>query len=83
MGVKIVYKDKGYSSVGWYGKYSFIEGMILGEGESWGIREVGIDNFSKGVVGDVERGVGNGGGSERMSMWGRVEGGVEKKGENG
>lgn len=52
--VKIVYNDKGYTTLPSYAKYTFIEPMILPEGKTSSIIELGIDNFTKPVVADKE-----------------------------
>lgn len=52
--VKVVYNDKGYTTLPSYAKYTFIEPMTLPEGKTSAITELGIDNFTKPVVADVE-----------------------------
>lgn len=52
--VKIVYNDKGYTTLPSYAKYTFIEPMVLPEGKTSAIVELGIDNFTKTVVADRE-----------------------------
>lgn len=57
--VKIVYNDKGYTTLPSYAKYTFIEPMNLPEGKTSAIAELGIDNFTKPVVADKEAKVDN------------------------
>lgn len=52
--VKIVYNDKGYTTLPSYAKYTFIEPMVLPEGKTSAIGELGIDKFIKPVVADAE-----------------------------
>lgn len=52
--VKIVYNDKGYTTLPAYAKYTFIEPMALPEGKTSSIAELKIDNFVKPVVADKE-----------------------------
>lgn len=52
--VKIVYNNKGYTTLPSYAKYTFIEPMILPEGQTTAIAKLGIDNFEKPVIADVE-----------------------------
>lgn len=52
--VKIVYNDKGYTTLPAYAKYTFIEPMELPEGKTSAIAELKIDNFVKPVVADKE-----------------------------
>lgn len=52
--VKIVYNDKGYTTLPAYAKYTFIEPMELPEGTSSAISQLGIDKFVKPVVADIE-----------------------------
>lgn len=52
--VKIVYNNKGYTTLPSYAKYTFIEPMTLPEGQTTAIAKLGIDNFEKPVVADVE-----------------------------
>lgn len=52
--VKIVYNDKGYTTLPAYAKYTFIEPMELPEGTTSAISQLGIDKFVKPVVADVE-----------------------------
>ena len=51
---KIVYNDKGYTTLLSYAKYTFIELMILPDGMTSAIAKLGIDNFEKPIVADVE-----------------------------
>jgi hypothetical protein len=57
--VKIVYNDKGYTTLPSYAKYTFIEPMTLPEGESSAIAELGIDKFVRPVKADAETPVTN------------------------
>lgn len=52
--VKIVYNDKGYTTLPSYARYTFIEPMVLPEGQTSSITELRIDNFTKPVVADTE-----------------------------
>lgn len=52
--VKVVYNDKGYTTLPSYAKYTFIEPMELPEGTTSAITELKIDNFTKPVVADTE-----------------------------
>lgn len=52
--VKIVYNDKGYTTLPNYAKYTFIEPMELPEGKTSSIVELNIDQFTKPVVADKE-----------------------------
>lgn len=52
--VKIVYNDKGYTTLPNYAKYTFIEPMELPEGQSSAITMLNIDQFTKPVVADKE-----------------------------
>lgn len=52
--VKIVYNNKGYTTLPSYAKYTFIEPMVMPEGQTSAIAKLGIDNFEKPVVADVE-----------------------------
>lgn len=52
--VKIVYNNKGYTTLPSYAKYTFIEPMTLPEGQTTAIAKLGIDNFEKPVVADIE-----------------------------
>lgn len=52
--VKVVYNNKGYTTLPKYAKYTFIEPMsIVSEGKSV-IAKLGIDNFEKPIVADNE-----------------------------
>ena len=57
--VKIVYNDKGYTTLPSYARYTFIEPMVLPEGHTSSITELRIDNFTKPVVADTETPVAN------------------------
>lgn len=57
--VKIVYNDKGYTTLPSYARYTFIEPMVLPEGQTSSITELRIDNFTKPVVADTETSVAN------------------------
>lgn len=57
--VKIVYNDKGYTTLPSYARYTFIEPMVLPEGQTPSITELRIDNFTKPVVADTETPVAN------------------------
>lgn len=52
--VKIVYNDKGYTTLPNYAKYTFIEPMELPEGKVSSIAMLNIDQFTKPVVADKE-----------------------------
>jgi len=52
--VKIVYNDKGYTTLPKYARYTFIEPMILGEGKESSIVELSFDQFTKPVIADTE-----------------------------
>lgn len=52
--VKVVYNDKGYTTLPSYAKYTFVEPMVLPEGQTSAITELRIDNFAKPIVADVE-----------------------------
>ena len=52
--VKVVYNDRGYTTLPKYAKYTFIEPMILPEGKTTAIAALGIDMFTKPIVADVE-----------------------------
>lgn len=80
--VKITYNDKGYTTLPSYAKYTFIEPMILPEGQTSAITELRIDNFTKPVVADVETPVANPGPSESISISPTVEAAVENNAEN-
>lgn len=53
--VKIVYNNKGYTTLPGYSTYTFIEPMELPEGQTSAIMQLGIDQFTKPVVADVEK----------------------------
>ena len=57
--LKIVYNDKGYTTLPSYARYTFIEPMVLPEGQTSSITELRIDNFTKPVVADTETPVAN------------------------
>lgn len=57
--VKIVYNNKGYTTLPSYARYTFIEPMVLPEGQTSNITELRIDNFTKPVVADTETPVAN------------------------
>ena len=57
--VKIVYNDKGYTTLPSYARYTFIEPMVLPEGQTSSITELRIDNFTRPVVADTETPVAN------------------------
>lgn len=57
--VKVVYNNKGYTTLPSYAKYTFIEPMVLPEGEKSKIAELSIDQFTKPVVADNEQTVKN------------------------
>lgn len=58
--IKVVYGDKGYTSLPKYAKYTFIEPMVLPEGKTSSITALGIDQFTKPViVSDTENKVEN------------------------
>lgn len=57
--VKTVYNDKGYTTLPSYARYTFIEPMVLPEGQTSNITELRIDNFTKPVVADTETPVAN------------------------
>lgn len=52
--VKVVYNDKGYTTLPSYAKYTFVEPMVLPEGQTSAITELRIDNFARPIVADVE-----------------------------
>lgn len=52
--VKVVYNNKGYTTLPGYSKYTFIEPMELPEGQSSAISILGIDNLQKPVIADTE-----------------------------
>lgn len=52
--VKVVYNNKGYTTLPSYAKYTFIEPMELPEGKTSAIVELNIDKFTRPVVADTE-----------------------------
>lgn len=52
--VKVVYNNKGYTTLPNYARYTFIEPMILPEGQSSAISKLNIDKFEKPVIADKE-----------------------------
>lgn len=52
--VKVVYNNKGYTTLPGYSKYTFIEPMELPEGQTSAISILGIDNLQKPIIADVE-----------------------------
>lgn len=52
--VKFVYNDKGYVVLPKYAKYTFIEPMVLPEGQVSAIRELGIDQLTRPITADEE-----------------------------
>lgn len=52
--VKAVYNRKGYITLPSYAKYTFIEPMIMPEGETSVIVQLNVDDFEKVVVADKE-----------------------------
>jgi hypothetical protein len=57
--VKVVYNKDGYTTLPSYAKYTFIEPMVLPEGSTSAIVELGIDQFTKPVTADSEKTVTN------------------------
>lgn len=53
--VKVVYNNKGYTTLPSYAKYTFVEPMELPEGKKSAITQLNIDQFTKPVVADVEK----------------------------
>lgn len=53
--VKVVYNDKGYTTLPSYAKYTFIESMTLEEDKKSAIVELSIDKFTKPVIADKEQ----------------------------
>ena len=51
--VKIVYDNKGYTTLPSYAKYTFIEPMTVSK-ENSAIVELGIDNFTRPIIADNE-----------------------------
>jgi hypothetical protein len=52
--VKVVYNKDGYTTLPSYAKYTFIEPMVLPEGSTSAIVELGIDQFTKPIQADNE-----------------------------
>lgn len=52
--IKIVYNDKGYTTLPSYARFTFIEPMELPEGKTSAIAELGIDQFVRPVIADRE-----------------------------
>lgn len=52
--VKVVYNKKGYTTLPSYCKFTFIEPMVLPEGEESKIAELNIDQFTRPIVADNE-----------------------------
>ncbi len=52
--VKVVYNNKGYTTLPNYAKYTFIEPMTLEQDKKSAIVELSIDNFVKPVIADKE-----------------------------
>ena len=52
--VKVVYNKKGYTTLPPYATYTFIEPMVLPEGVTSAITELGIDIFERPVKADAE-----------------------------
>jgi len=57
--VKVVYNDRGYTTLPKYAKYTFIEPMEMPEGKSSSIAILGIDQLTKPVIADAEVPAGN------------------------
>ena len=55
--VKAIYNNKGYITLPAYAKYTFIEPMILPEGETSVVVQLNVDNFEKVIVADKEESV--------------------------
>ena len=53
--VKVVYNDKGYTTLPKYAKYTFIEPMSTVDAGGSMITKLGIDLFEKPIVADVEK----------------------------
>lgn len=53
--VKIVYNNSGYTTLPKYAKYTFIEPMALADENKSVIVKLGIDQFEKPVVADLEK----------------------------
>lgn len=52
--VKVVYNNKGYTTLPSYAKYTFIEPMEMKDGETSKISQLNIDQFTRPVVADKE-----------------------------
>lgn len=52
--VKVVYNDRGYTTLPKYAKFTFIEPMDLPEGKTTAIATLGMDVFIKPVIADAE-----------------------------
>lgn len=52
--VKVVYNKNGYTTLPNYAKFTFIEPMVLPEGETSKIAELSIDQFTKPIEADNE-----------------------------
>jgi hypothetical protein len=52
--VKVVYNERGYAVLPSYARYTFIEPMVLPEGQTTAIAELGIDKFTRPVIADNE-----------------------------
>lgn len=52
--VKVVYNKKGYTTLPSYCKFTFIEPMVLPEGEESKIAELNIDQFTRPILADNE-----------------------------
>ena len=55
--IKAIYNNKGYITLPAYAKYTFIEPMILPEGEASVVVQLNVDNFEKVIVADKEESV--------------------------
>ena len=55
--IKAIYNNKGYITLPAYAKYTFIEPMILPEGETSVVVQLNVDNFEKVIVADKEESV--------------------------
>lgn len=56
---KLVYNKRGYTGLPSYAKYTFIEPQELPEGKTSSIASLGIDQFTRPIVADVETPVAN------------------------
>lgn len=52
--VKVVYNKKGYTTLPSYCKFTFIEPMVLPEGEESKVTELNIDQFTRPITADNE-----------------------------